>query len=74
MTVVGVAVVLHLVGLVVGAAWVIHHHDKGAVEFLAHGSVVETLGSIGLRLAHLLAVLVAEGVAELLDRLAQGEA
>ncbi len=74
MAVVGVAVILHLVGLVIRVARVVHHHDEGAVELPANGGLVEALGGIGLSLAHLPAVLVAEGVAELLDRLAQGEA
>ena len=71
MAIVGVAVILHLVGLPVGTARVVHHHHEGAVERMAHGLVVELLRGVLAGLAHGLAVLVLEGVGKLLHRVAQ---
>ena len=66
-------VVLHLVGLIVVAARVVHHHDEGAVELAAHHLLVEGARGVLARLAYLPSVLVAEGVGELLRGLAHGE-
>ena len=44
-----------LVCLVVWAAWIVNHHQEGTVEILAYGFLIETLRSILLSLAYLLA-------------------
>ena len=49
-------VVFYLVGLVIRTAWVVHHHQEGTVQVLAQRLLIETLRSILLRLANLLAV------------------
>ena len=41
MTIVGVTVQLYLVGLIVLAARVVHHHDEGAVELLTYHLFIE---------------------------------
>ena len=74
MTIVGVAVVLYLVCFVIRTAWVVHHHDEGTVEVLANRLLIETLRSIFLSLAYLLAILVAESISEFLYRLTQSKA
>ena len=74
MTIVGVAVVLYLVCLVIRTAWVVHHHQEGTVEVLANSLLIETLRSIFLSLAYLLAILVAECIGKLLHRLTQSKA
>ena len=73
MTIVGVAVVLYLVCLVVRTAWIVHHHQEGTVQVLAYGFLIETLRSILLRLANLLAVLVAESIGKFLYRFAESK-
>ena len=71
--IVSVAVVLHLVGLVVWTTWVVHHHQEGAVQVLAHCLLIETLRSIFLSLANLLAILVAESIGKFLYRFAESK-
>ena len=71
MSVVSMAVILHLIGLVVVATRVIHHHDKCAVQFVAHHFLIERLRCILLGRSQCLAVLVAESIGELLDGLTQ---
>ena len=73
MTIVSVAVVLYLVCLVVRTAWIVHHHQEGTVQVLAYGFLIETLRSILLRLANLLAILVAESIGKFLYRFAESK-
>ena len=73
MAVIGVAVILHLVGLVVFAARVVHHHDEGAVERVAYGLIVERLGGIALGGSQGASVLVGECVGKLLHGFADSE-
>ena len=68
------AVVLHLVGLVIGSARVVHHHDECAVDFAAHRLLVELFRCVLAGLAHLFAILILMSVGELLHRLAQRDA
>ena len=70
--VVGVAVVLHLVGLVVVVTGVVHHHDESAVQGATDGLLIELTRGVFAGCGHSLALLVAEGVGELLDGLAKG--
>ena len=67
------AVELHLIGLVVRASWVVHHHDESAVELVAHHLLEEFLRGICLGFSHSLSILVAMGVGELRGRFADGE-
>ena len=71
LTVVGVAVIFHLVGFVIGVAWVVHHHDEGALKLSAHSGIIKLLRGIGLGFAHHLAVFVAESIGKLFHGLAQ---
>ena len=72
-SVVGMAVELHLIGLVVRTSWVVHHHDESAVELVAHHLLEEFLRGICLGFSHSLSILVAMGVGELRGRFADGE-
>ena len=74
MTIVGMTVVFYLVCLVIRTAWVVHHHDEGAVEILTNRLLIETLRSILLSLTNLLAILITESISEFLYRLAQSKA
>ena len=72
-SVVCVAVEVHLVSLVVFAARVVHYHDECAVESLLAGQFLEErLRSVFLGLQRL-AVLVFESECELCHRLAESE-
>ena len=73
MAVVGVAVVFHLIGLVIVAARVVHHHDEAAVQFLAYHFLVERLRRELTGLADSLSLLVAEGIGKGLHGFANGE-
>ena len=74
LSVLRMAVQLHLVCLIVVASWVVHHHDEGAVELLAvHHLLIERHGCELARLAHLLALGIAEGIGEMLGRCADDE-
>ena len=73
MTVVGMTIILHLVGLVVRTARVVHHHDKRTVQLPTDSLFIERFRGVTLRLCQLFAVLILEGISELLHRLAQGE-
>ena len=66
------AVVLHLVGLIIRTAGIVHRHDEGAVEGTSHNLLIERLGGVFPGRAQSLAVLVLEGVGELLWRFADG--
>ena len=68
------AVVFHLKRLVIGAARVVHHHDKRAIERSAHRFPVKLLRRECHRFAHCLAILVGEGIGKLFYRLTQREA
>ena len=63
-------VVFHLIGLVIGPAGIIHHHDESAVNRSAHYLVIECLRGVGLGSTERTAILILEGIGELLGRLA----
>ena len=66
MSIISMAVILHLIGLVIRATRVVHHHQESTIQAMSYRLLVEALRSIFLSLAHLLAVLVTEGIGKLL--------
>ena len=71
MTIVGVAIILNLVGLIVRTTRVVHSHNKGTIKRTAHCLLVEFLWCIGLCLTNLLTILILESKGKGLHWLAQ---
>ena len=72
-TVVGMAIIFHLKGLVVFATGVVHYHYEGAIQRTAYRFLIERLRRVFLHGGDGLAVFILEGIAEFLNRLAQGD-
>ena len=73
MAIIGVAVILHFVCLMIRTAWVVHHHDEGAIYRSANSLLIEALWGITLCLALWLSVFVSKGIGEFLYRLSQSQ-
>ena len=70
MAVIGMAVILNLIGFMIGTARVVHDHDERSVNRSAYRSLIKLLRRVGSGLACRLSVLVVKGIGEGLYRLA----
>ena len=73
MSVVGMTVVFHLIGLIVRTARIVHRHDESAIERTTNYRLIERLGGIFLSRALGLAILILKGIGELLYWRTNGE-